>query len=116
MKYHRFENGPTGPSVYTFERDLNPLGPDDEEDADTDTLLGEPVVLGGRSTTKDRDEAIELLQYAKDNPHMVTQVGWLVHENMKPESALSPEGTLLHEAPAPDPPADPRREAAWQAD
>ena len=72
-------------------------------------------MLGGKSTSKDRKEAIELLQHAKDNPHMVTQVEWLVQEDMKPEAALFPEGTPLHEAPASDPPEDPRREAAWQA-
>jgi hypothetical protein len=108
-RHHRFEEGPIGHSVYTFESDLNPLGPDDEDDPDTDTLSGAPVLLGGRSTTKVRDEAIQLLQYAKDNPHMVTQVEWLVHEDMTPKPALFPEGTSLHSAPAPDPPGPTRR-------
>jgi hypothetical protein len=115
VKHHRFENGPTGPSIHTSPSELSPPGPDSEEEPDTDTLSGAPVVLGGRSTAKDRKEAIELLQYAKDNPHMVTQVEWLVHEAMTPEAALFPEATPLHSAPAPDAPEDPRREPAWQA-
>ena len=47
VRHRRFENGPMGPSVYTFESDLNPLDPGDDVDADTDTRVSPSSLVDG---------------------------------------------------------------------
>ena len=115
VTHHKLDRGPLGPAIETFHSELSPPGPRPWLAQDTDTLSGAPDVLGGRSTAKDRQEALGLLQYAKKKNQMVAQVEWLVREDMATEAALFPDTTALHHAPVPDHPEDLRREPAWQS-
>ena len=72
VTHRKLERGPLGPSIKTFLTELRPPGPGPGEEPDTDIQRGPPVVLDGRSTAKEREEAILLLHYAKGNPLMVS--------------------------------------------
>jgi len=97
ITHHTLDRGPQGPAIETFHSVLTPPGPDAAEACPS----GPPIHLGGRSSAKDRKDALALLQYARDNPHMVTEIEWILQEPMSPEAALFPECTPLHEAPLP---------------
>jgi len=67
------------------------------------------------SNKKHQSDLQDLLQYQQQYPHMVTQIERNTHDPMSPEANLFPDATTLRQEPLPAKPADPRREAAWEA-
>ena len=85
IRHYELDNGFGGPSVRSDRCSANhimaPAGP-------------RAASPGRRSNTKkDRAEAMELMQYIQDNPHMVTSVEW--RPKMSPDATLFPDWTTL---------------------
>ena len=98
------DDGASGPLVKTFMCNTCQAQPPDHP--------GEAPAV--KSSPKQRAAAIDLLQYARRYPHMVTQVEWNI-PRMSPDPVLFPESTTLRQEPPSPEALDPRRDAAWTA-
>ena len=78
------------------------------------TPVNAKTLPGRAGAKKNRADDLNLLHYAQDYPQMVTQIEWTVPDPMTPEAALFFDGAALHQAPLPESPPDPRRDAAWK--
>ena len=107
---------------------LQPVTVGDPSEITTNSLsFGSDPPMPGvspRRCRKQLSEDANLLQFADENPHMVHHVEWVMKDPMTPgimqnpmtpEAALFPDKTVLLTEPPPEPPSDPRRDAAWAA-
>ena len=103
--HFEFDDGLSGPAIAAFTCNNCQMSTEPNTPAPVTTRIKSP---------KHRAVAVDLLQYARRYPHMVTQVEWQV-PHMSPEPRPSPGTAPLEQKPLPPAAPDTRRDAAWAA-